>query len=783
MKFCTNCGAQLPDGTKFCSECGQRIEQPVVQAPAEVKPEEAVHVYGQPAQHSFSAPVNADIEQHTVHTYGAPVSHSFAPPVQAESALSGTYGGAAPAAPVIPEPAPQPVAVPEPVPQSAPAYEPAYTAPPVQPAAPVQPAMEHGSYTPPAPMETAKPGFTFGAGGGEKKGLIIGAVVAVVAVIALVVVLLSGGGGAEDPNLGLYDGISCVATGLDLGVEDEWLELKSGGKATLCLMGEEYSCKWTLDGENLTIVQAGDEYAGTLKDGVIVLDLGGLVYTYARDGYQVPTQAPTEAPTQAPTQAPTEAPATEPPATEPPATEPPATEAPSGVTVQDWAGDYYGWWVIDNVIEGNAELEGTWWDCCASFQFNDDGTGTLVIWDEDYTKDNPLASLTISGSVVNGSTARIVSEEGYFMDHPVAHADWLFYSDDTRYSDTLGFSATYLSEGVNLDCYFFLRPWGAKWDDILAENPDFMTFYYDSWYLPLINSGVTSAPTGMVGEAITQTGGAETPTSTVSGDALASADWADCSISIVGAEHFLDSEGKDAIRVYYDFTNKTDETKCAYNILEYAFEQDGYELVRTWSDYENTCPEELNEDLYLRPGASIRCVAQFRMKADGGPVSATIYNYWNEQQRLTVQFDPANLPGRPAQEFTIVPVPQPMWMANLHGEGVYNDNYYIKIETAELTEGYEGGNVLRVYFEFTNNSTEECSLWYAATIYAYQDGIELGNTLAAVDTTEDNNFSTMIKPGETIRASCCFELRTTSPVEIEIEGWSNDSLGTIFVLE
>ena len=27
MKFCTNCGAQIPDGSKFCTECGQRIGQ------------------------------------------------------------------------------------------------------------------------------------------------------------------------------------------------------------------------------------------------------------------------------------------------------------------------------------------------------------------------------------------------------------------------------------------------------------------------------------------------------------------------------------------------------------------------------------------------------------------------------------------------------------------------------------------------------------------------------------------------------------------------------------
>ena len=27
MKFCSNCGAQLDDGTKFCTECGQKLGQ------------------------------------------------------------------------------------------------------------------------------------------------------------------------------------------------------------------------------------------------------------------------------------------------------------------------------------------------------------------------------------------------------------------------------------------------------------------------------------------------------------------------------------------------------------------------------------------------------------------------------------------------------------------------------------------------------------------------------------------------------------------------------------
>ena len=42
-----------------------------------------------------------------------------------------------------------------------------------------------------------------------------------------------------------------------------------------------------------------------------------------------------------------------------------------------------------------------------------------------------------------------------------------------------------------MDCYFFLRQWGTIWDDVeTSDMPDL----YDSWYLPLIKDGVTTAP-------------------------------------------------------------------------------------------------------------------------------------------------------------------------------------------------------------------------------------------------------------------------------------------------
>jgi len=575
MKFCTNCGAQLDDAAKFCTECGQKVEQaePAAQAPESEAPA-AVHVYGQPVNHSFSEPVIPETEQGVVHTYGAPVSHSFAPPVQAESALSGSYGAAAPVC--APVSAPELVAVPVSVPAAEPVSEPI----------PASAVLESGSYTPPviteekkekslnlptAPKLPAMPKLGKATKDGKKKsrlGLIV------VLVIALAVGLFScigGGGDSDDPNLGVYNAVSCSYGGFEMSAEGEWLELQSGGKLKMNLMGEEYSGKWELDGESLTVTQAGDTYYGTLEDGVIVLDLAGLTYTYEKEVTEQDKndKAPTE------------------PAAEPEdnsegqesgqkayytaisgnvsnvemnestinqaggvklvfngdgtgtfdmfgqsdeiayddstitrqgmtmtytlegdylylhvsdaidftmMTKMDAMNRPKDeLTLDDmgyWEGDYYGWWVIDNVIVGNSSAQGNWWDCCMSLDINTDGTGSIIIWDEDYGKDDPIAEVEVSVSNYDGVT-RIVSESGQFMGDPVEHADWLFYSDATDYKNTLGFTATYEDDSTKMDCYFFLRQWGTIWDDV--EEKD-MPGYYDSWYLPLLNDGVTTAP-------------------------------------------------------------------------------------------------------------------------------------------------------------------------------------------------------------------------------------------------------------------------------------------------
>ena len=629
MKFCTNCGTQLDDGAKFCTECGQKVEQvplpvtervvavpvaepeavapavepveaePVMEPVATVPPVEPVvqqmpasteiHVYGEPVAHSFSTPAVSESEQSVVHTYGTPVSHNFAPPVQTAATLSGTYGAAAPQSAFEPVAQPEPVAVPAAA---------VYTAPEF--AAPATPAevSDSGTYSIPeaVPEKAAKlpkvklpevkmPEVKLPAGklpkvnipkqiniGGKKIRTSLIAVLVIVLIVGLFSCI--GGGNDKDPNLGLYNAVSSTYGSFEMSAEGEWIELKSGGKMTMMLMGDEYSGKWELEENELTVTQAGDTYYGTLEDGVIVLDLAGLTYTYEKEVTEQDKQEKND-------KAATE------PAAEPEDNSDVQTSgkkayytAISGnvssaemnestinqaggvklvfngdgtgsfdmfgqseeityddttitrqgmtmtytvegdylylhvsdaieftmmtkmdalsrseeeLTLDDmgyWEGDYYGWWVIDNVIEGDSSPEGNRWDCCMTLDINADGTGTIIVWDEDYGKSDPIAEATVSVSNYAGVT-RIVSESGQFLGDEVEHADWLFYSDATEYKDTLGFTITYDDIGLKMDCYFFLRQWGTIWDDVEESN---LPGLYDSWYLPLIKDGVTTAP-------------------------------------------------------------------------------------------------------------------------------------------------------------------------------------------------------------------------------------------------------------------------------------------------
>ena len=476
MKFCSNCGAQLQDNARFCGECGQKQD---------VTPVQATPVYEAPVQQDpvCEAPVyEVPVQQEPV--YEAPV---YEAPVQEEPAYE---------APVYEAPV-----------YEAPAYEaPAYEAPAYEAPAYEAPAYEAPAYETPAyevPQQQYNPAYgapvydPVGYGGAvpqqpkkKKTGLIIGIAVAAVAVISLVLVLVLGGGGGGNQTVH-YEAYSCEMYGMELGVDDEWIELHPDGTATIRLVYDDYEGTWKLDGTKLTIKMDGDKYVGTLKNGEIEMEFWGMTYLFSEDESKVSSWNNDDDVVSNDTVG---GEWIEP---QPEATLPVEDVQPDSPAISNdlsyWEGDWYGWWVISTVYEGDPDIEGNWWDACANLQIDEDGDAYLTVWDEDFTREDPIGEAEMSVWVEDGELW-FESYDGWFMSEGLDYCEWSGHTNEMDYPEVMCFIGEYDDGDVRFDYLFFLRPWGTIWDDAEREDPDDLPYYYYDWYLPLIEAGEGRAP-------------------------------------------------------------------------------------------------------------------------------------------------------------------------------------------------------------------------------------------------------------------------------------------------
>lgn len=341
-----------------------------------------------------------------------------------------------------------------------------------------------------------------GQQGGKKKsktGLIIGIVVLVLALVGGGLFFLLGGKGSDDPNLGRYNAVSCESMGFQLDCEDEWIELKAGGKASIHILNDDFTGKWQLvSSDRIVITQNGDNFSGTLKNGVLTVDFSGIEYTFVKEGMSAPaaTVAPAE---------------TAPAETEAPATEAPATEAPvqTANPYEYWAGDWYGWWIVYRGTGRYEESKGNYWDCCARITVNG-SSGYIKMWDEDCPDGKTIFYSDVSFVAGCSDVGAMVSTSGAFLDQNLTYGMLSADPADRNYIDGIDnmicIHGTYTdpsNTSDTIDYLVFLRPWGTRWEDVRNRDnsqeiySDMMPAYYDSWYLPLINKGTTSAPTYM----------------------------------------------------------------------------------------------------------------------------------------------------------------------------------------------------------------------------------------------------------------------------------------------
>jgi hypothetical protein len=115
-------------------------------------------------------------------------------------------------------------------------------------------------------------------------------IIAFLLTLAMLLSLAACGDKESDPDAGVYICTTAEMMGMQMPIEEIYegensLELKSGGKGTLTLEGDSYKVKWELDGTELTVTVDGEESVGSLKNGVIEIDMMGmgLVLTFVKE--------------------------------------------------------------------------------------------------------------------------------------------------------------------------------------------------------------------------------------------------------------------------------------------------------------------------------------------------------------------------------------------------------------------------------------------------------------------------------------------------------------------
>lgn len=237
-------------------------------------------------------------------------------------------------------------------------------------------------------------------------------------------------------------------------------------------------------------------------------------------------------------------------------------------------------------------------------------------------------------------------------------------------------------------------------------------------------------------------------------------------ITVLGAEAVTTRDDTAGIRIYYEFTNNATYTVKGVDDVPVTATQNGETLNSVFAD--EMIDIDTTKELFVRPGATIRCTTVRELLDDKAPVTFTVGDYAADAD-VEVEFDLANLPGAPAEEFAATPITEGLQVEGLATEGTFDEKYAVKILGAEKIEKSNGDVCVLVHYSYTNNSDADKEFFTAVATKVFQDGIQLESTAPADATSQTykNRFE-KVAPGATIEADLCFKLASDSPVEIEV---------------
>jgi len=162
-----------------------------------------------------------------------------------------------------------------------------------------------------------------------------------------------------------------------------------------------------------------------------------------------------------------------------------------------WNGSWYGVWKMTGCSDSYSDFANIWMDICGVIDIGADYQGTLTLWDEDYTEDDPMVTAAVSlNEAGTGEHGTMMSEGGWFTDVELEHADWIVDPGLLDYDDMICIDGDYENGEDEFHYEIYLRPWGTTWDDV---DSDMQPASYSDWYLPLIEAG--KALPGSIGEA------------------------------------------------------------------------------------------------------------------------------------------------------------------------------------------------------------------------------------------------------------------------------------------
>lgn len=258
--------------------------------------------------------------------------------------------------------------------------------------------------------------------------------------------------GEGDPAVGRYACVERWSGRIPLQAADGSLELDAAGFGRLTLDGQSGLVTWSREGTELRVTIGAETYRGTVEDGVIRLTgPEELTLVFAREEQAAEYRE-----------------------------ELTAHREVLGLWQTQLAGDWYGWWRIEN---SEGQLADTWYDLCGTLEAQPDGGLYLRLWDEDSSAKEPIAEALLYRTEDGGAEAG----EGFFWLQTLGGSGWTLRLED----GALRLAARHDTEGERFDYTLCLRRWGEEW----PENGDERPYYYTDWYLPLIGAGETMPAT------------------------------------------------------------------------------------------------------------------------------------------------------------------------------------------------------------------------------------------------------------------------------------------------